>query len=439
MRTLFTNCTILTGPGAALIEPGFLLVDGPIIAAVGPMSSAPPAAPDLRLIDGRGKLLMPGLINGHNHAAMTLFRGLADDLNLSDWLHQHIFPAEAAHANREMVYWSTKLACAEMLLSGTTCVADAYFFSNESARAFQDCGMRAIVGHGVVDFPAPSVPDPSKNIETVAGFIQQWQGGDPRVQPAVFAHAPYTCGPTTLTRAKALADRCGVRFFIHLAESRNEMATIIDPRGSTPLGHLAALDLLDANTVLIHGVWLDHADLDILAASGAQIITCPQSNLKLASGIAPVAAMLHHHIPVGLGTDGCASNNSLDMFREMDLLAKIHKVCNLEATQLPAAAVLTAATTANATILGLADVGRLAPGYRADLILLDLQTPRLTPFYNADLLVYAASGADVETVMVDGRLVVDQRRIVSFDLAETVERVRAMAESIRQQRAVSRG
>ena len=434
MRTLFTNCSILTSPDAALIEHGYLLVDGPTISAVGPMSSAPPATPDLRLIDGRGKLLMPGLINGHNHAAMTLFRGLADDLSLADWLHQHIFPAEAAHANREMVYWCTKLACAEMLLSGTTCVADAYFFSGDSARAFRDCGMRAVVGHGVVDFPAPSVPDPRKNIDTVASFIDSWQGLDPRIQPAVFAHAPYTCGPATLTKAKALADRRGVRFFIHLAESQHEMASIIDPQGPTPLQHLAALHLLDANTVCIHAIWLDHADLDILATSGAQVITCPQSNLKLASGIAPVAAMLDRHIPVGLGTDGCASNNSLDMFREMDLLAKLHKACNLKATQLPAKTVLQTATTSNAAILGLPKLGRLAAGYQADLILLDLETPRLTPFYNADLLVYAASGADVDTVMVDGRLVVDHRRIVAFDLAEAVERVRAMAAAINRQR-----
>lgn len=429
MQTLFTHCTLFCGAGTQLIHDGFLAVSGATISAMGSMRDLP-ELPGARNINCGGKLLMPGLINGHNHCAMTLFRGLADDLALSDWLHGHIFPAEKLHVSREMVYWCTRLAAAEMLLSGTTCVADGYFFSGDAARALRDCSMRAVVGHGVVDFPAPSVPDPKKNIETVASFIDEWQDADPLITPAVFAHAPYTCSPQTLTRAKDLAEKRGVRFFTHLAESEREADMIIDLRAATPLKHLAALGLLDKNSVLIHAVWLDEEDLDILAVSGAHVVSCPQSNLKLASGVAKIPEMLAGSVTVGLGTDGCASNNGLDMFREMDLFAKLHKLTRLEATTMPARQALSAATTANAELLGLPDLGRLAVGNRADLILLDLKAPHLTPFYNPDLLVYAASGSDVHSVMVNGRLVVENRKILSFDLEETVAKVREMARAL---------
>lgn len=201
MNTLFTNCTIFSGSGAELLHDAYLATNGSLIADMGPMKTMPQFL-GAHLIDCTGKLLMPGLINGHNHCAMTLFRGLADDMALSEWLHNHIFPAEKQHVSKEMVYWCSRLAVAEMLLSGTTCVADGYFFSYESAKALHDCGMRAVVGHGIVDFPAPSVPDPKKNIETVARFIDEWQGASPLITTAVFAHAPYTCSPQHLLRLK---------------------------------------------------------------------------------------------------------------------------------------------------------------------------------------------------------------------------------------------
>ena len=424
--TLFTHCTIFPGAYADCIQDAFLLTSGNVIAAIGPMTEAP--APDYaRVIDASGKLVMPGLINGHNHSAMTLFRGMADDLELTAWLHDHIFPAEARLISPEMVYWCTRLAAAEMILSGTTCVADAYFFSGMSSQALSDCGMRAVIGHGIVDFPVPSVPDPAKNVETVAAFISQWLGRDPLITPAVFAHAPYTCSPVTLRKAQKLAADTGVRFFLHIAETRNEMDMIIDPHGTSPIRHLAALDLLDRNTVCVHGVWLDDEDLDLVAQSGATVVTCPQSNLKLASGIARVRHMENRGIPVGIGTDGCASNNSLDMFREMDMLAKIQKIACQDATVLPAQNALHCATLGNAGLLNLSKVGKLEAGWQADLILLDLKRPHLTPFYNPDLLVYAASGTDVETVMVNGRLVMENRQILSFDLEETKTRVNELA------------
>lgn len=427
MDTLFTHCTLLDGSSAPLVDNAFVAVSGTIITGLGSMTEAP-LLPGARTIDCSGRLLMPGLINGHNHCAMTLFRGLADDLALSDWLHGHIFPAEKKHVCKEMVYWCSRLAAAEMLLSGTTCVADGYFFSGEAARGLRDCGIRAVIGHGIVDFPAPSVPDPAKNIEAVAAFLDDWLDADPLITPAVFAHAPYTCSPKTLTRAKELADRRGVRFFTHLAESAREAEMIIDPQAGTPLDHVAKLGILDHNTVLIHAVWLSDQNLDLLAASGAHVVTCPQSNMKLASGVARVPEMLKRNIIVGLGTDGCGSNNSLDMFREMDMLAKLHKLALLDATALPARAAFAAATSGNAALLGLPDIGRIAIGMKADLVLLDLGKPHLTPFYNPDLLVYAASGRDVESVMVNGRMVVEKRKILSFDLQETMTKVRELTE-----------
>lgn len=407
----------------------FVTVEGSLVASLGPMVDCPDTD-GFQVIEAQSKLLMPGLVNGHNHSAMTLFRGFADDLSLHSWLHDHIFPAEATHVNPEMVYWSAKLAAAEMIRSGTTCVADAYFHSSDAARAFGDAGLRAVVGHGIVDFSVPSVPDPAKNIETVKRFIDQWQDQNPLISPAVFAHSPYTCSPTTLVRAKRLADAEGVRFFTHLAETKTEQQYIIDPQSSSPTGHLAALGVLDENCTCIHTVWLDGADKALVADHRACIVTCPQSNAKLASGIAPVADLIDQGVIVGLGTDGCASNNSLDMFREMDMLAKFQKLLRQEATTMSGAQVLDCATGSGARALGLDTVGSIAPGKSADLILVDIMQPHLVPFYSQELLVYGASGADVDSVIIDGSLIMQQKKILSFDSEEVIERVKFLAETV---------
>jgi len=428
-RILIRDCTLLTDAAASPLSHRFVTIEGPLVSSLGPMADCPDPG-DFYLIEAQGKLLMPGLINGHNHAAMTLFRGFADDLSLHSWLHDHVFPAEAAHVNPDMVYWSAKLAAAEMISSGTTCVADGYFYSGHAARAFSDAGLRAVVGHGIVDFSVPSVPDPAKNIDTVAHFIDQWLDQDHLVSPAVFAHSPYTCSPATLVKAKRLADERGVRFFIHLAESSNEQQQIIDPRSSSPTGHLAALGLLDSNCTCIHAVWLSDADIAALARHRVGVVTCPQSNAKLASGIAPVTELIDKGATVGLGSDGCASNNSLDLFREMDMLAKLQKLARGEATALKASQVLDCATASGARAIGLESIGSIGPGSRADLILIDMHHPNLVPFYNQDILVYGASGSNVDTVMVEGRLIMQEKKILSFDVDEVVQRVRKLAERV---------
>jgi len=419
---LIHNCSLAVTP---VIADGWLLINGDTIAAFGPADSLALAgvSQTTTIINGRGMLLAPGLINGHNHCAMTLFRGLADDLELTTWLTDHIFPAEATYVNEEMVYHCSRLAAAEMILSGTTTVADGYFFEDQAAQAFADTGMRAVAAQGIIDFPAPGVPDPTTNIEAAARFLDQWQGKNSRISPAIFAHSPYTCSAGTLQRAKKMATERQVPFFIHAAESCQEQELIRAPQGSSPLRHLSALGLLEPGTICIHGVWLDAADLDLLVQTRTGVIVCPQSHLKLASGIAPVAAMLELGIKVGLGTDGCASNNSIDMFREMNLLSNILQL-NHQTTSLPAGQALRCATINNAALLGLGKTGQLAIGYKADLILLAVQ-PHLSP--GEQLLVAAATGAAVHSVIIDGRLIMHERKILSFDLEDTMREVRRLA------------
>ena len=425
---LITHGTILTAPGQRpTLTDGFVAIHQGVIHSLGPMTDLPSPLRARRTLDARGGLVMPGLVNGHCHSAMTLFRGLADDLPLMEWLHHHIFPAEARLVTREMVYWCSKLAAAEMIQAGVTTVADSYFFEEEAARAFHDAGMRAVVAQGVIDFPAPGVPDPTRNIEAAAAAIERCRGFK-RITPALFCHSPYTCGPRTLERAKELARAEQCKLFIHLAETREEVQQIRDQQGVSPTGYLERLGILDRDTVAVHGVHLDPADIAILKERGVGVITCPESNMKLACGIAPVPAMLAAGIPMGLGSDGCASNNDLDLFSEMDTLAKLHKVACLDPTVLPAREALRLATSGGASVLGLdGQIGRLAPGLAADCLIIELESPHLTPFHSPDLLVYAAKGSDVRTTIIGGEVVMEERRIQTFDLAETMAKVRELS------------
>ncbi len=331
-----------------------------------------------------------------------------------------------------MVYWCSKLAAAEMILAGITTVADSYFYEEEAARAFAETGLRAVVAQGIIDFPAPGVPDPANNIEAAATFIARCRGlREERILPALFCHSPYTCGPQTLERAKELARREQCTLFIHLAETREEVSLIRQRHGLSPAAYLDRLHLLDQDTVAVHGVHLDTTDIAILKERGVGVITCPESNMKLACGIAPVPALLAAGIPMGLGSDGCASNNDLDLFNEMDSLAKLHKVATLDPTVLPAREALWLATSGGAGVLGLGQrTGRLAPGLAADCLIIDLERPHLTPFHGPDLLVYAAKGSDVRTTIINGEVVMDERRLLTCDLAETMARVRELAKGI---------
>ncbi len=428
---LIINSTILplSHKEAELIEKGFISIKDGAISALGPMTDLPDSSKAPKTIDASGHLAMPGLVNTHTHAAMSLFRGLADDLPLMTWLNEHIFPAEAKSVNQEMVYWCSKLAAAEMILAGTTTVADGYFLEDSAAEAFTDCGIRSVVAQGVIDFPAPGVPDPAQNVAIAAHFIDRWQDKNKLVTPAIFCHSPYTCSPDTLKRAKEMARLKNTMLFIHLAETKTEVEQIQEQHNTTPVRYLDSIGILDNDTVCIHCVWLDEEEIEILAKSGAKVSTCPQSNMKLGSGIAPLKKMLAAGISVGLGTDGCASNNTLDLFSEMDLCAKLHKVRDLDQTALPAKTILEMATLGGARVLGLEkDIGDLSPGKKADIILLNLMQPHLQPFYHPDLLVYAANGADVSTVIIDGKIVMQDRQILTFDADQAMEKVRKLAD-----------
>lgn len=428
---LIQNAKILKNVSSSeLIEDGFAAIGQGLIKAIGPMEDMGELHAG-QTIDAAGGLLLPGLVNSHCHGAMTLFRGLADDLELMTWLNEYIFPAEAARVNPEMVYWCSKLAAAEMLLSGTTLVADAYFYESEAARAFSEAGLRSIAAHGVIDFPAPGVADPKENVQAVSRFLDQWQDRDPLVTPAVFAHSPYTCSQETLVKAKELARSRGLQFLIHLAESRFEQGMISEPAGSSPVKHLDALGILDEQTICVHCVWVDNDDIEILAQRGSRVVVCPQSHLKLASGIAPLRDMLEAGLTAGIGTDGAASNNGLDMFREMDICAKVQKIRTHDPVGVRAADVLKIATSGGAEVLGRERGSHsLQPGNPADMILVNIDSPHLQPFYGTDVLVYAAKGSDVTTVIVNGRVVVHRGQILTIDLAETMSMVRQLARDI---------
>jgi len=425
---LITNTLLLPDPGKKLLlRDSCVAIRANRITYAGPMAGCAEVETE-KVIDGHGRLAMPGLVNLHGHAPMTLFRGLADDLPLADWLNNHIFPAEARSVNPEMAYWCASLAAAEMIASGTTLTADGYFHEHGVARAFGDAGLRAVAAQGIIDFPAPGVPDPEKNIEVAAAFINIQQQDDSLIRPALFTHSPYTCSNNTLQRAKQLADATGVQLYIHVAETEHEHSLIKDPLGSSPIKHLQGLGILDENTVCVHCVWTDQEDLQILAGQASPVVLCPQSHLKLASGMADLPRMLEMDIRVGLGTDGCASNNSLDMFREMDICAKMQKLHDLDPVAVPATEVLKLATVNGAAISGFpGHTATLTPGSPADLILIDLQQPHLQPFYNGDILVYAASGADVRTVIIDGRIVMEEGKLLTIDPDEVLQQVRSLA------------
>ncbi|MDA8163830.1 MAG: amidohydrolase, partial [Desulfobacteraceae bacterium] len=334
--------------------------------------------------------------------------------------------------NSEMVACCATLAAAEMILSGTTCVADGYFHEDAAAAAFCAAGLRAVAAQGVIDFPAPGVPDPGRNVEAAGAFLDAWQGRHPLLTPGVFCHSPYTCGPETLRRAKELARARRAPFFIHVAETKEEVAIVRERYGTTPVAHLAALGVLDPETVCVHGVWLTEEELDLLAQSGAGVVVCPSSHLKLASGIAPVREYLTKGIPVGLGTDSCASNNNLDLFKEMDLTAKLQKVVHADPSVLPAGEALRLATRGAAVLLGFPDLGMLRPGCRAYLIVVDSAAPHLTPCYREEShLVYAARGADVRDSIIGGRLIMAGRRLLTIDVQEAMARVNELARAVR--------
>lgn len=418
-------------PAGDIIEDGAVAVRGDKIVAVGPRRELSQRWQAKSILSHPADLLLPGLINAHTHAAMTCFRGLADDLPLETWLTDHIFPAERL-LNRDLVYWGTKLAVAEMILSGTTTFCDMYLFADAVAQAAKESGMRAVVGEVLYDFPSTNYGEPDNGLKFTEHLLKTWRD-DPLIAVAVQPHAVYTCSPDLLQRCGDLAHRYDARLIIHLAETQQEVADCQRRFGATPVAHLHNLGLLSSRLVADHGVVLSPADRDLLAAQRAAVVHCPESNMKLASGIAPVVELLDLGVPVALGTDGCASNNNLDMLQEMDTAAKLQKVAHLNPSMLPAKQVLALATCGGAAVLNLGDhLGSLEPGKQADLIILDGNQPHLVPLYNPySQIVYAARGGDVHTAFIAGQLVLQDHQLLTLDVAEAMAKVREFAMKLR--------
>ncbi|MBU2228358.1 MAG: amidohydrolase [Proteobacteria bacterium] len=419
---------VLMDDGDTVIPEGAVAVDGEQIVAAGPLADIRERFLGRSRIVVPDSLIMPGLINGHTHAAMTCFRGIADDMELMEWLNGYIFPAEARNVNPELVYWGSLLACAEMIRSGTTTFCDMYIFEEEAARAAKAAGMRCLIGEGLFDFPSPNAKTPAEGIACARGLLERW-AGDPLVHILVAPHSLYTCSPSVLKEAKALADEYRVPYAVHLLENRAEKDQLREKFGKSALRFLEEIGWLTDRLIAFHCVCMEEEDIRLFADHGCRVVHNPESNMKLASGVAPIAAMIAGGIAVGLGTDGCASNNNLDMFQEMDTAAKLGKVALLDPTAMSARTVLRMATCEGARVLGMGgDVGSLLPEKRADIVIIGLDKPHLTPLYNEySHLVYAVNGADVDTVLINGRVVMRERKLLTIDEGEVMRRVTEIA------------
>ena len=385
------------------------------------------------IIDAQDAIILPGLINTHTHSAMSLFRGMADDLPLKQWLFEKIFPAEAKFLTPEAVYWGALLGCLEMIASGTTCFADGYFFQDQTIRAAHDAGLRGLIAQGVIDFPAPGIPDPKENIIIARAFIDRWIGFSDLIIPAIFCHSPLTCCSQTLSKALEISKNYHLPLQIHLSETSEEVHDIIKRHGKRPVHYLDQLGLIDRSLIAAHGVHLNNEEIKLLSKKGVKMAHVPESNMKLGSGVADISGMIKNGLTLGLGTDGCSSNNNLDLFSEMDSAAKLAKVFDLNPLSLNAGEVLKMATTGGAAVMGLEkEIGTLEKGKKADIIVVDLKHPHLCPLYDPiSALVYSANGADVKDVIVDGRVLMKDREFTTIDPDEVMGRVKEISEEIK--------
>lgn len=387
-----------------------IAINGSDIAHVGNIPADWAAA---KIIDGKNKLAIPGFVNAHTHAAMTLFRSYADDMLLMDWLENKIWPAEA-NLTGDDVYWGTMLSIAEMLKAGITCFADMYFFMNDVAKAVEESGIRAVLSRGM----AGVTPSAQLALEENESLFHTWhKSGDGRITVMLGPHAPYTCPPEYLKKVTALAGRLGAEIHIHLSETAGEVENCKKEYGKSPIELMQEIGILDFGVLAAHCVHLSPEDIAIMKQKNVRVAHNPGSNMKLASGIAPVPEMLSAGLCVSLGTDGASSNNNLDMLEEMRLAALLHKVNHLDPIAIPAAKALEMATIQGAAAVGLgSSTGKLESGYKADIVLLDMRAPHWHPCHNPlSLLTYSAQASDVHTVLVNGRVLLENRRLTTID------------------------
>jgi 5-methylthioadenosine/S-adenosylhomocysteine deaminase len=417
-------------PDGTILEDGAVVIGGDTIVEIGPASELMARYPDAEFLAEPHGLIMPGLINTHTHAAMSCFRGLADDLPLMQWLQEYIFPREA-RLTGEIVYSSTLLSLCEMIRSGTTSFNDMYLFAADVARAADESGMRAWLGEVLYDFPSPNYGELENGFAYMEQLFADYAGHE-LITITVNPHAVYTCSPELLVQLGEMAANRGAVYHIHLSENRDEVETCRQRHGASPVRHLENLGLLGDRMLAAHCVQLDDDEIALLAGQGVKVAHCQESNMKLASGTAPVVEMLEAGICVGIGTDGSASNNDVDMFGEMNTVAKVHKVTRMDPTVMSADTTLRAATMGGARALGAEDrIGSLESGKKADLIVLDLDQPHLTPMYHpVSHLVYAARGADVIHSVINGRIVMENRNIISLDEQAILAQMKEISRQI---------
>ncbi len=415
-----------------IIKNGAVAIHQDTIVETGLTADLAPKYPDAELLATEHGLIMPGLVNTHTHAAMACFRGLADDLPLMQWLQEYIVPVEAKLTG-DMVYQATLLSLAEMIKSGTTSFCDMYLFAKDVARAAQESGMRAWIGEVLYDFPSPNYGEVASGFQYVEELFTLY-ADNPLISITIDPDAVYTCSPDLLKNLKNMAEKHNTLYIIHLSENKEEVQGVKERYGASPVMHLENLGLLDNRVVADHCVMLTDAEIKLLAKREVKIVHCPESNMKLASGIAPVVQMLAAGISVGLGTDSSASNNDVDMFGEMNSAAKLHKVNTLDPTVMPAETVLEMATMGGARVLGAENkIGSLEPGKKADLIVLDMNQPHLTPLYTIPShMVYAARGADVVHSVINGNIVMQNRKLKTLDEKAILADMMSMGKQIKK-------
>jgi len=414
--------TVVTMDGSRrVIENGGIAIKDGRIVAVDTAALMDLNYSSRQVIEAQGKVVIPGLINGHTHVPMTLFRGIADDLDLQEWLTKYIFPAEAKNVTEDFVRVGTRLGLAEMIRSGTTTYCDMYYFEDAIADETFKAGMRGVLGETVIDFP---VADNKTNAEAMAyvdRFVKHWKG-NALIVPAIAPHAPYTVSQDHLKAVREFSDRTGAPIVIHISETKREVDDSIKDKGASPIDYLNRFGFLNDRVVAAHVVWPSDEELALLKKLGVGIVHNPQSNMKLASGVAPVPAMLKDDLPVGLGTDGAASNNDLNLWEEMDTAAKLHKLISKDPKVVSAQEAFEMATIRGARALHLEkEIGSIEKGKRADIAIVDLDDLNQVPFYNIySDLVYAAKADDVRTVIIEGRVVMRDRKLLTLN-EETIK------------------
>ena len=431
---LITGGTVITmDPARRVLTPGAVAIGGADIVAVGSPDELRQAYTPVRVIDATGRVVMPGLINTHGHAPMVMYRGLADDLALMDWLQQYIFPAEAKTVAPAFVRAGTELAALEMIRSGTTTYVDMYYFEEEIARATRAAGLRGVLGQTVIGFPSPDAKTPADALSRTERFLQEF-ADDPLITPAVAPHSMYLVDKAVLLACRALAVKHQKPLLIHLAETEDEIRTARERFQASPTAFLQQIGFWAPRTLAAHGVWVTDEDIALLAQAHVGVSHNPESNMKLASGTAPVTKYLKAGVAVGLGTDGAASNNDLDMFEAMRETAFLHKLTTRDPRALPAATVLELATLGGARALGMdREVGSLERGKRADLLIVSMSSARQTPLYDpVSHLVYLTRGDDVETTIVHGKVLMENRTVLTLDEGRVLAEARRMSEDVRR-------